>query len=95
VPEFDKLRYKADKLQEKLRDVLIMFSIVSERLPKAKYKVLKLLKMGVIDFDHIVNDDMRALARYHLQALRLQKEISELRKVSWDKRKHELARWLQ
>ncbi len=40
----DKLRYKADRLQEKRRDVLIMYSIVSNRLPKARYKVLKLLE---------------------------------------------------
>ena len=33
MPEFDKARYKADKLPEKLRDVLIMFDTVNRRLP--------------------------------------------------------------
>lgn len=33
VPEFDKVRYKAEKLREQLRDLLITISIVKERLP--------------------------------------------------------------
>ena len=78
---FDKARYKADKLREELRRTVITLSVVSERLPgNAKYQVLKFLDMGIIDFDHIVSEDMQAIARRHLQAKRLQEEIREL----WD-----------
>ena len=78
---FDKARYKADKLREELRRTVITLSVVSERLPgNAKYQVLKFLDMGIIDFDHIVSEDMQAIARRHLQAKRLQEENREL----WD-----------
>ena len=80
---FDKARYKADKLREELRRKLITLSVISERLPgNAKHLVLKFLDMGIIDFDHIVNEDMQAIARRHLQAKRLQEEIRELREFS-------------
>ena len=32
-PTFDKARYKAEKVRERLKDVLIMLSIVKERVP--------------------------------------------------------------
>ena len=77
---FGKAKYKADKLNEQLKDVLIIFSIVDERIKtKAKYLVLKYLEMGIIEFEHIVSDDMRALARLFLRARKMQKEIAELR----------------
>jgi hypothetical protein len=84
---FDKARYKADKLREELRRKLITLSVISERLPgNAKHLVLKFLDMGIIDFDHIVSEDMQAIARRHLQAKRLQEEIRELREYSRRKR---------
>ena len=82
-----KAKYKADKLQEELEDELIMISIIKERIPgKAKYLVLKFLKMGVIDLDHIEDCDMHALSRHCLRAWRLQKEIRSLRLFSWRNR---------
>jgi hypothetical protein len=94
MPELDKARYKADKLREELRDVLIMLSIVKERLPgRAKYLVLKYLRMGVIDEEHIVSEDMRALAKLHRRARRLQEQIAELREVSRERLRQEMA-WL-
>ena len=70
-----------------LRRTVITLSVVSERLPgNAKYQVLKFLDMGIIDFDHIVSEDMQAIARRHLQAKRLQEEIRELREYSRRKR---------
>ena len=84
---FDKARYKAEMLQEQLRRTLIMLSVISDRLSgNAKYMVLKCLDMGVIDFDHIVNEDMQAIARRHLQAKRLQREIRQLRAYSYRQR---------
>jgi hypothetical protein len=75
---FDKARYKEDRLREQLRDVLIMFSIVKDRLPRVKYLVLKYVRMGVIELEHIVNEDMVALARLHLRAEQLRREIRRL-----------------
>jgi len=94
-PEFDKLMYKADKLKEQLRDVVIMLSIVKERLPKARYKVLKYVKLGIIELDDIADEDMRGYARLYLRALRLQKQIAELREASWARRRAKAAKWLE
>lgn len=58
---------------------------------EAKYKVLKCLGRGVIDLEDIQNPDMLALAKYFLQITRLQKEITELRKGTWKRRKAQLA----
>ena len=78
-PAFDKARYKADKLREELRDVLILLSIVQERLPrKAKYLVLKYLRLGIIELEHIASEDMIAVARMERRARRLQQGIREL-----------------
>ena len=94
TPKFNKMRYKADRLREELQNVLMMFDTVKDRLPKAKYKVLKYVVMGLIGLEHIVSDDMLALARLHLRALRLQKEIAGLEKASWDKNRKVLAELL-
>lgn len=91
-PQFDKLRYKADKVAEQLKDLLIMFSIVNERIkPKAKYLVLKYLRIGIIELEHIVNNDMLALARLFLRAERMRKEIAELQEASERRRQRKAA----
>ena len=83
MPKPDKQLYKADKLAEELKRVLITLGIVNDRLPgKAKYQVLQYLKKGVIEIDDITNDDMQALGRLHLRARRLQNQIAELREAS-------------
>jgi len=80
---FDKVRYKAEKLREQLRDLMIRIGIVKERLPgRAKFLVLKFLKMGVIELEHIVDFDMLCLARLYLRARRLRDEIGRLEQVS-------------
>ena len=82
----DKARYKADLLQEDFESEVIMVGIIKERIPgRAKYLILKHLKMGIIDLDHI-KGDMHALARHCLRAWRLQKEIRSLRSFSWRNR---------
>ena len=82
IPEFDKARYKAGKLREEIRDTLILLSIVKRRLPKAKFLVLKYLRMGIIERDHIVSDDMLGMARLWLRAERLRAEVQELEGAS-------------
>ena len=86
---FDKARYKADKLREQLKDVLILFSIVNDRIAtEAKYVVLKYLRMGIIEFEHIVNQDMAALARLYLRVQRMRQEIHGLRGASEQRCEH-------
>ena len=91
--EMDKARYKADKLCEQLKDLLIMVSIVKERLPgKAKYLVLKYLKMGIIGLEHFVDYDMLALSKLFLRAERLRGEVRLLERVSEARRGRRLER---
>jgi len=96
MPEFDKARYKAEKVGERLRDKLIMLSIVDHRLPgNAKHLVLKYLRLGIIDIGHIVNDDMLALAKLFLETRRLQEEMLQLRERSRQLKQHRLEAWLE
>jgi len=89
---FDKLRYKADKIAERRKDVLIMFGIVNERIRTwAKYRVLKYLRMGIIELKHVVDSDMSALARLFLRAERMKKEIAELREAGERRRQQKAA----
>jgi hypothetical protein len=95
MPEFDKARYKAEKLREKLQEVLIMFGIVKERLPKVAAMVLKYLRMGVIGEEHVVSEDVLALARLERRVDKLRAEIRALEKVSWGRRQREFAEVLR
>ena len=82
-PEFDKARYKADRLREELRDLIITFDMVRAHIPgAAKYKVLKYLRRGVIELDDISDIQMWHLGRLFLRALKLQKEIARLKEYS-------------
>ena len=93
-PGPDKARYKADRLREKLQDALIMLSIVKERLPgNEKYLVLKYLRMGIIQMEHIVDDNVRAVVKWHLRCRSLRKEIRELEEAIRGRRERELERW--
>jgi len=93
---FDKARYKAERLRERLRDKLILLSIVAHRLPgNAKHLVLRYLRLGIIDLDHITNDDMLALAKLELETKRLRQEISQLRERNTQQRQHRLEAWLE
>ena len=66
---------------------------MKERLPgKAKYMVIKYLKMGIIGLEHVVNDDMLALARLYLRIERLRGEIKELERAGEARRKRQMIR---
>lgn len=94
-PEFDKARYKAEKLREEFGDVLILLDIVRERLPgNAKYLVLKYLKAGMITLDQINHFDMREFGRLFLRARRIQQEIFRLEDASKRRREQRLTAWL-
>ena len=92
---FDKVRYKADKLREQLKDLMIRIGLVKERLPgKSKYMVLKYLKMRVVELEHIGSFDMWCLARLYLRARRLRDEIQRLDEVSEARMRRRLERFL-
>jgi hypothetical protein len=89
---FDKARYKTDILREQRKDLLVRLGMVSERIKaEGKRLVLKYLEMDIIGLEHIVNYDMLALARLYLRALRLQKEITDLRQASERRRQQRAA----
>jgi hypothetical protein len=89
APESNKVAYKIHKLREELRDALILLSVVRDRMPgRAKYQLLKYLQMGIIDFEHLEDEDMRILARYHLRARRIEQEIRELEAVRRQREEH-------
>lgn len=93
---FDKARYKADKLREELKNVLILFGIVNERIQaRAKYLVLKYLRMGIVELEDIVHSDMAALARLYLRARRMRQEIVELREASERRRQRQTEAFLR
>lgn len=83
APVFDKVRYKADKLREERDNVLIMLGIVARRVRRpARKQVLKCLRQGTIELEDIADEDMFALAKLTLKAVRLQREIAALRNRS-------------
>lgn len=70
---------RLEQLEDELENTLIQFDMVKERLPgRAKYLVLKHLRMGLIGWDDITSDDMRALARLDRKARQLQRQISRV-----------------
>ncbi len=75
-PEFDKARYKVDKLNDDLFHLYIRMETINARIAgKAKFKVLKYLKLGLLDLDDIGHEDMRTLGKLYLRALRIKEEI--------------------
>ena len=78
-PGFDKLRYKAEKLREKLKDLVFMLKIVSARIPgKTKLKILRMVGKGLLDIGEIPDNQMYFLAEMYLRAWRLRKQIERL-----------------
>ena len=94
-PGFDKAQYKADKLREERRDVLIRFSVIRERRQhKDVSLVLKRLRDGSIEVDDIADFDMWWLAKFYLRAERLRKQIAELDEASWSRKQRAHQAWL-
>lgn len=85
APEFNKARYKADKLREELEMTLITFSIIKEHVPiEARGLLIKYTKLGIIEPEHIADDDARAMVRFYRRAERLKREIARLEGRSAD-----------
>ena len=78
-PQFDKFRYKAEKLKEKLKDLVIMLQIVSARIPgKNKLKILRQARKGLLDIGDIGDCKMYFLAEMYLRAWRMREELDRL-----------------
>ena len=85
--EFDKLRYKADKLREELFNERIMMEMLSERIKsRRKYKILEQAEAGLIDVEEISDFNMFCLAKRYVRAKRIQREIAALEKKSQERR---------
>jgi len=88
--DFDRLRYKAERLMDKQMDLVILFEMVSERISgTAKYKVLKYVRQGILDPDDIGNWDVWQLAKLYLRILGLQRERYELLERSRQRRERQ------
>jgi hypothetical protein len=76
---FDKTASQVRRLKWRLTHVLIMLSIVKDRMPgNSKYLVLKYLRMGILCMDDIADEDMRFAAGWYMEARRLREEIRSL-----------------
>ena len=86
-PQYSKLRYKIDKLKERVKDLSCMLRIMSDRIPgKTKYKIMGLVRTGVLDIGKIENNEMYFLVEMYLHVWRLRKEIERLRAKSREQR---------
>lgn len=90
---FDKARYKADKLREQLKNSIIMFQMIRQRLPKKSAGlILKHLRMGIIDLEGIADFDTRQLGTFYLRIRSLRKQIAELEEASWSRKQKRAMR---
>ena len=86
-PPFDKARYKADKLQEQLRNDLFMLDIVRERVsPQARGWIRRLALDTDVDLDSIDNPTEWTYAKWLRRVRGLSDEIRELREFSRQRR---------
>ena len=93
--EFDKLRYKADKLREELFNERIMMEILSERIKdKNKYAIIERVCQGTLDLGEIADFDLYFLAQRYLWAKRKQREIIELEEKSRERRQEKARKFL-
>jgi hypothetical protein len=95
-PEFNKTRYHIDKLKEQLKDLVIMIEMINGRIKAVtKYKVLKYVKMGVIEVDDIADWDMWQFAMLYMRALRIKKQIVKSQELSRKRRQERCEKWLE
>ncbi len=96
MPEFDKLRYKADKLKEQLNDVMITVAVMNEKIQKkVKYKLLRWIRDGRIEPDQIKDCQIWQLAKYYKRALFLKKEILRLQDARCKRQQQACEKWLK
>ena len=78
-PQHSKLRYRAEQMKEQLKDRVNLLRVLSDRIPgAAKYKILRLVRKGLLDADDIEDFDMWQLAVGYVRAWRLRREIQQM-----------------
>ncbi|HBG27627.1 MAG: hypothetical protein A2Y10_15685 [Planctomycetes bacterium GWF2_41_51] len=88
---FDKARYKAEKLKEELFHERLMMELISGQIKTmAKYKIIKYVSTGILDVEDISDVTMYCLAKRYLRMRRLQSEIAEIVERS-NKRRQAMA----
>jgi hypothetical protein len=91
-PKFDKARYKIDRLREQLRDLRILISTLRYHVRDPdKYMVLRYALRGVIDVEHILDEDLHGLVKLYRKAARLYGEIERLREIRRKRQEREVA----
>jgi hypothetical protein len=91
-PQSSKLLYKAGQMKEQLKDRVNMLRMISARIPgTAKYRILRLVKKGILDTDDITDWDMWQLAVGYLRAWRFRHEIERMLGKSRQKREQKAA----
>ena len=93
--EFDKLRYKADKLKEELQNEIFMMEMISGHIKgKEKYAIIERVYKGTLDLGEIADLETYCLAQRYLRAKRMQREIGELEEKSQKKREEKARKIL-
>jgi hypothetical protein len=91
-PQSSKLLYKAEQMKEELKERVIQLYTISDRIPgRAKWKILQLVRKGILDTDDIEDWDMWQLAVGYVRALRLRREIQRMLVKSRQKREQKAA----
>jgi hypothetical protein len=68
---------QAEQLGAELAHVVGLIGLLHERVPgTAKYLVLKYVRMGILDVEHIESHDLRELAVLEARARRLQEQLA-------------------
>lgn len=89
-PAIDKAKYKADKLREQVKNLVIRLDIVNQRVQvPRKWRVIKYVRMGWMDVDDIEHGGLWELARLYMRIIRLKDEIAKLEEVSRERRKQQ------
>ncbi|MFA6175614.1 MAG: hypothetical protein WC765_03430 [Phycisphaerae bacterium] len=89
--DFDKARYKVEKLKEELSHERLMIELISGQIKTmAKYKIIKYVSAGFLDVEDISDVTMYCLAKRYLRMRRLQREIAEIVERS-NKRRQTMA----
>lgn len=70
-------RGRAGELREELARVVGLIGLLKERVPgTAKYLVLKYVRMGILDAEHVTDHDLRELVKLEARARQLQDELA-------------------
>lgn len=76
---FDWRRSRREELQGELQHTQLMRELVMERVnPSLAWRIIRLVRQGVLDLDHITDENMRAVAKWDLRVQRARGELQSL-----------------